>query len=341
MSPEERTELMNKLELLNDLDGQKIVRPEVIIKSQEIIVARLLDGCALGKVPSGTPEEHGVRMNFMSRSTVRFAVGASLLLVALVAWMWPRPIGDSEGASASTYVRNDRLKTVIVFVHGINGNPKSTWTCQDHQSWPRMLIEDKAFSGADIYTLSYSSSSLMSIDDVVGNVHNRFIHDRVFSEHRDVVVVAHSLGGLIFERLLLHYREFASHVRAIYFFGTPQTGAQIAAIANAFGPSSLMKSMFPGEQNLELANLRDEWRNAKFDIKRYCAVERGTVGGIVVVPGLSGEWACDQVLAIPKNHIELVKPCSREDDSYVALQNMLTELHFDPSPAGASSPAKD
>jgi pimeloyl-ACP methyl ester carboxylesterase len=176
----------------------------------------------------------------------------------------------------------------------------------------------------------------MNVDDVAGNIHNRFQYDGVFSKHRDVVFVAHSLGGLVVERLLLHHHDLASQVRFIYFFGTPQTGSEMAAIGHMFTDSSLMESMFPGDHNLYLSNLRSEWRDAKFGIKRYCGVERLGVAGNIVVPELSGEFDCNDVVPIPKDHINLVKPCSTDDDAYIALKNSILETPLTAIPPAES-----
>ena len=55
--------------------------------------------------------------------------------------------------SESFYVRNDpKNETVIIFVHGVTGDSRSTWTSdRTHHFWPDMLKGDPAFIGMNIF----------------------------------------------------------------------------------------------------------------------------------------------------------------------------------------------
>jgi hypothetical protein len=166
----------------------------------------------------------------------------------------------------------------------------------------------------------------MTIDEVVSNLKNRLDSDEVFSKHREVVFVAHSLGGLIVQRLLLTHRDLATQVRFIYFYSTPETGAQIAQLGHLFSSDPLLKEMFPGNSNDYLLNLESEWRGASFtNIHRYCAYEKQPLSGVLVVDRLSGTRNCERAVAINENHSTIVKPCDRNADSYIALRNAVRE----------------
>lgn len=161
----------------------------------------------------------------------------------------------------------------------------------------------------------------MTIDEVVGNLESRMQNDGVF-QHREVVFVVHSLGGSVIQRLLLTHREHAPQVPFIYFFSTPETGAQIAKAGHALSADPLLAEMFPGDGNDYLLNLESEWRAANYqNIHRYCAYEKKPIHGVLVVDRLSGTRNCESAVAINQDHGGIVKPCSRGDDSYIALQN--------------------
>jgi len=187
-----------------------------------------------------------------------------------------------------------------------------------------LLKDDDTFKDSDIYVVGYDTPYLgnrMTIDEIVANLKSRLDSDEVFSKHREVVFVVHSLGGLVVQRLLLTHRELAKKVPFIYFYSTPETGAQIARLGHVFSSDPLLKEMFPGDSNDYLLNLENEWRGATFTIHRYCAYEKQPLSGVLVVDRLSGTRGCDTVVPINENHSTIVKPCDRNADSYIALRN--------------------
>lgn len=240
--------------------------------------------------------------------------------------------GDANGSAASDagqsvgahYERNDGKERVIVFVHGIYGSAAGTWTCpRTGLTWPKMLLSDKAFDNADIYVAQYPTNftgNLMSIDDQVGNLMNRLEGDKVFSKHNEVVFVAHSMGGLIVQRLLLTHHDLAPKVRFIYFLSTPQEGSAIARLGHALNGDPNLQQMFPGDSNTYLQNIEAEWMGANFGIPRYCTIERKPMHGVLVVDGESGTRNCQKVVALDEDHAGVAKPCSSNDDSYIALR---------------------
>jgi triacylglycerol esterase/lipase EstA (alpha/beta hydrolase family) len=74
----------------------------------------------------------------------------------------------------------------------------------------------------------------MSLGEIVSSLNNRLVSDGVFSRHANAVFVCHSLGGLVVQRLLLNYRDYAKQVRLIFFYSTPHTGAEVAKIGHLF-----------------------------------------------------------------------------------------------------------
>lgn len=160
----------------------------------------------------------------------------------------------------------------------------------------------------------------MSIDDQVSNLMNRLEGDGVFSKHNEVVFVAHSLGGLVVQRLLLTHRELAAKVRFIYFLSTPQEGAQIARLGHILTGDPDLQQMLHGDSNTYLQNLEAEWIGGNFGIPRYCTIERKTTKGVLVVDRESGTRNCQKVVALAEDHAGVAKPCSNNDDSYVALR---------------------
>jgi len=239
------------------------------------------------------------------------------------------PAANSREISAadsvpSHYERNEGKERVIVFVHGVYGSAAGTWTCASTgMTWPKLLLNDPTFTNTDIYVAQYPThfvNNLMSIDDQVSNLMNRFEGDGVFSKHNEVVFVAHSLGGLVVQRLLLTHHELAAKVRFIYFLSTPQEGSQVARLGHILNGDPNLQQMFSGDSNTYLQNIEAEWMGANFGIPRYCTIERKATKGLLVVDRQSGTRNCQKVVALDEDHSGVAKPCSKNDDSYVALR---------------------
>ncbi|MCX6590869.1 MAG: TIR domain-containing protein [Acidobacteria bacterium] len=252
----------------------------------------------------------------------------ALVAVAIVAaayYVWPKAPAPPSTATSHYHRQLPNASRVLVFVHGIFGDAANTWACNT-ATWPQLLEADQAFAGTNIYTVAYTSpywGNAMTIDEIVNNLHSRFEADRLFA-HQEVAIVAHSLGGLIIQRYLLTHRDAAAKVRFIQFYSTPQTGAQIAALAQLFSADPLLKHMLPGDHNDYLLNLENEWTAAKFAIPRYCVYEKKPMKGILVVERLSATRGCtDTPIPINEDHSGIVKPCTRDADSYIALRNAI------------------
>jgi hypothetical protein len=227
------------------------------------------------------------------------------------------------------YQRNEHKERVIVFVHGIYGSAMTTWNCsQGKGSWPELMAADDTFKNSDIYVVDYPSpqtGNIMSVDEEVSNIMNRMTDAKVF-DHGEVVFLVHSLGGLVTQRLLLTHRELIQKVKFIYFFSTPDEGAQIAQIGHIFNDDPLLKQMFHGDDNTFLEGIETDWINAKLDMPRYCAFEREKTKGVLVVDRLSATRLCNRPpVALYANHNTIVEPCDTNDGSYIAFRNAYSE----------------
>jgi len=223
----------------------------------------------------------------------------------------------------SRYVRRGDSTRVLVFVHGIFGDAGNTWTAPPDTYWPDLVAHDTAFGNADIYVAAYDTglTNKMRIDQVVTTLEERFADAGVFARHQQVILVCHSLGGLIMQEYLLTNRDDAKKVPFIYFYSTPQTGAQIAKLGSMFSDDPLLREMAPDNSNDYLRRQENEWQRAKFRIHRYCAYETQKFKCALIVEEMSGTRLCEQSVALNKNHANIVKPTSTDDMPYVLLRN--------------------
>jgi len=222
----------------------------------------------------------------------------------------------------SHYVRDDGQPLVFVFVHGVFGNGTTTWTnSRTNAYFPGLLAADSAFTGADVYVYEYPTpfaGDTFRINELAENMRLVLARDDVL-KRRELIFVAHSMGGLLTRALLLKYREIAQHVSFIYLFATPTTGSEIARIGQILSSNPQVGQMV--RLDPALADLQRDWLAANLQIATYCAYERRPTFGVgIVVDQQSAMSLCNRpVDPIDADHVEIVKPAGRSDTPYSAL----------------------
>ncbi|KAL1962071.1 hypothetical protein VTN77DRAFT_599 [Rasamsonia byssochlamydoides] len=138
----------------------------------------------------------------------------------------------------------------IVFVHGLNGHPKDTWTSKNGVFWPADLLPSFLESQrVRILTYGYNAD-VTSFTDGTSKDHihhhaetlaadlvaNRGLRNAL---ERPIIFVCHSLGGIVVKRAIVtSYNmedEKQKHLRSLYvstygilFMGTPHNGSEAA-----------------------------------------------------------------------------------------------------------------
>ncbi|KAH7395584.1 hypothetical protein BKA64DRAFT_643405 [Cadophora sp. MPI-SDFR-AT-0126] len=186
-------------------------------------------------------------------------------------------------------------KVDIVLVHGLNGNPRNTWTAPNGVFWPSQLLPAALKNyqarilvygyNADVYTFGSSKGGPSS--DMI-HQHAQTLLANLALERKSeevgehpIIWVAHSLGGILVKRALeLSFDLQGNHdddLRSIFvstfgviFLGTPHTGADPAkwglilqGMVNAMVPkklfethSQLVKTLQSNNEILQNINLR-------------------------------------------------------------------------------------
>lgn len=261
----------------------------------------------------------------------RFALIAVFWSLTLSAGAQVAKIADIERDGG--WMRNSGNTTVIVFLHGLFSGPDA-WICAKNSDfWPKMIVEDEdpIFSHDDVYVVKYPTPKRhgeMTMADLASNIYNGLASEGVFAKHQNVIFVAHSMGGVLTQQLLATYinEKLSDKVRAIFLYGTPNEGSNLANIARIFSRDPLLTELEAGENNLILPELDQRWHHAATtQIKRYCAYETKPEEGMRVVNRGSATRGCDDSVALDSNHRDLVKPCSTRDGGYTYLKRKLKE----------------
>jgi len=261
----------------------------------------------------------GTPMRF--HSAVKRAIISGIILLLMPAM--------ASAQSGSRYIKQlQGNQSVIVFVHGIFGDSISTWTNPNGAYFPALLVSDPFFSAYDVYVYEYPSRFLgtgFSIDEIAENMRLTLDTD-LASDHKEIIFVSHSMGGLVTRAYLNKNRAAADRVRLAYFYSTPTTGSELASIASLVSRNPHLAKMKPMESADYLADLQRQWLDINFQIPSFCAYEKQSTYGINVVTQASASNLCNRRLdPIDADHITIVKPADTRDTPYLALKSAIQQ----------------
>ncbi|MFB2981056.1 esterase/lipase family protein [Microseira sp. BLCC-F43] len=230
----------------------------------------------------------------------------------------------------------------VIFVHGLMGHARGTWHPKekhdDDNFWPAWLGKDRSDFG--IWSFGYEAKAFewqgkaMPLFDQASNLLDWLeIHDM---GQRPLIFITHSMGGLLVKEMLrtaqnYKYQEIIEQTKGIVFLATPHTGSHLAKLIDNIGTLT-RTNVNVEELKAHAPQLRalNEWFRENVDdmgiaIKVY--YETQPVYGTLVVdpdsanPGIKGL----KPVAIPDNHISIVKPSSTESQVYISVKKFIED----------------
>jgi len=238
-----------------------------------------------------------------------------------------------QAAAQADYAHLVPRARVIVFVHGLHGSRES-WRAANGAFWPDLVRTDPHFAYSDVEVAEYPtpvSNGKMSSVQLADILWTHLKEHHVW-EHREVVFVAHSLGGILVEEMLLRHPAEAARVKFIVSYGTPHEGSAIARIASIYDKDPLLSDLSDTRDNAFLTQLENNWRghDSVNGIHRFCAYETedtmpdGGLGRYLkaharVVSYFSATYGCDVTTPpqeIHADHLNMIRPTDRKSSAY-------------------------
>jgi hypothetical protein len=188
------------------------------------------------------------------------------------------------------------------------------------------MVEDSTFQDADIFVYEYPSPKIghsYNINELAEDL-RLTISDNVVSDHKRIIFLAHSMGGLIVRQYLLKYRDVVEKVPFIYFFATPTTGSPMATLVSEFSKNPQFGNLRPMKVDEYLKNLQLDWLADPTlrTIPSFCAYETENLLTVKIVEQESATNLCNrQIDPNNANHIEIVKPGTPEAKPYRAFKS--------------------
>lgn len=229
----------------------------------------------------------------------------------------------------------------IVFVHGIEGDPVSTWT-SDTFSWPKHATS----LNASVLSIGYASriGGFRADMALIPRAKQLLVSlsTEPCIEESSIVMVCHSLGGLVAKQMLRHacdngaeFGWFRRQLVGIVFVATPHTGSALASLVSAFkvflGAGDAIEDL---ASNAPYALDLAEWFRNVHDhlgLKSLAFYETKPVGlgkvGLTAVQPSDANPGVASVLVVPldENHISAPKPRSEAALQVTTTDNFLRE----------------
>ncbi|KAI1770758.1 hypothetical protein F4818DRAFT_252459 [Hypoxylon cercidicola] len=244
-------------------------------------------------------------------------------------------------------------KVDIVLLHGLRGDMLGTWT-KDEVLWPRDLLP-KDIPESRIFLFGFDSGIVHRDQSSVTNteIHSdandlcaKLVAQRSSSgtADRPIILVAHSLGGLVAAQAFVHgeqkaetsdAKSIAKNLRGLVFLGTPFKGSSPAWLADVarkilklFGVNTqdhTLKLLGVDSERLdeltrafpELLNKRRMSRKPEDKIEAFFYYETLKTQSIQIVEPTSAQIpGCGDCAPIRANHIDICKFSKDTDEGY-------------------------
>jgi hypothetical protein len=282
-------------------------------------------------------------MNLRRIDPIKLVLIASFLLISGCA---TSPIiSGTADVNACFDVPSHKKPKLILFIHGINGDGRGTWTyngkTQDGKGdisvyWPD-LIEGDNDPGSieysrdfDVSSVYFESNNYVGITEVAEKLLTCWQSNKV-SQYKEVFIVCHSMGGLIAKEMLLQMKMGSGvpeNIKALITIATPQNGARIAEIAQGLhlGPFLGARFLADMEPNSPfLTEFLKQWPRflawRKFGDKTNCRIplmyaareEKPEANIMYAVRDEEANTYIDdgELVTVDGSHIDCVKPADR------------------------------
>ena len=266
--------------------------------------------------------------------------------------MQPLTLGRSLAAEVERIKRRetgtDAEKTLVLFIHGLAGDAFETWG-----RFPELLQKDDqferkyrmgffSFPTALVRLIPFFSRKFPTIQELAAALRTE-INNR-YAEFGGVVLVCHSLGGLIARKYVLDEVKAKRELRVngIVLFAVPNNGADLARISNLISwRHHQVRQMTRGADILELLN--EDWFAMGLPGIIRAKYVTGTQDRVVDRTSAKATWGNPEAETVAgKGHIDLVKPERVDDAVVLILKNFLKMLAtVRPAQKEAPVPAND
>lgn len=238
----------------------------------------------------------------------------------------------------------------MIFIHGLSGDPRETWTCAtasnpDDAYWPLWVAQD--IGTANVYALGYPAELFVKWIEESMSLYERAkavlecLAGRDFGT-RPIAVIAHSLGGLLTKQIIrtglesedTDWQKIAKSIKFVAFLATPHSGSSLASVLNFVVTklvSKHVKALEAGSTMLDELNQSYRVQAGKQGIRTTAYYEMFKTKGAHVVTRESADPGVGGVNPIPMDadHATICKPADRNAPIYRSVLRHLKKFADD------------
>jgi phosphoserine phosphatase/predicted alpha/beta hydrolase family esterase len=228
-------------------------------------------------------------------------------------------------------------KQLVYFVHGLDGDHRVTWG-----RFPELIRKDPDLKDTfDIGFFSYPTSlfsmpwskkypKVQTLADAL-----RTEIDMRFKDYTSIILVCHSLGGLIARKYLLEEVKSKRplRVQGVLLYAVPNNGASIAKIGQQISRWHNQIRQLCKDADL-IRDLSTDWFTFKLKdaVQVKCVI--AALDRIVDEESARQFWGNPDIATLSdRGHRDVVKPRSNNDTTYLILKQFLLSGGTEPSPS--------
>lgn len=218
-------------------------------------------------------------------------------------------------------------KMLLLFIHGLGGDAKKTWG-----RFPYLIENDDALQNEYEIGFYYYPTSLFrlpfskkmpKIQTLASGLRTQI--NNQFSQYESIVLICHSLGGLIARQYLIEELKNKRQIRTskLLLYAVPNNGAAVASIAKHISwKHNQLAQLCMHSDFIDFLN--EEWFREKVGDRFNAKYVVAALDRVVDEKSAKGFWGNQNVdTIIDKGHINVVKPQNPSDLAFLILKNFV------------------